>query len=156
MKLKRIIPVLGIVTIMGATGAVSFASGDDKADSSTTTGVTQEFGGRLGNGTRECDGTGRGNVGNRGIKCGRGFNGERAELTEEEIAERKARRTECLSQALAEGRISQEEYDQMINQDFPGQGQRKGMNRNSDIEQKNGLGQRKGNGQNSGKGNDSK
>jgi len=50
--------------------------------------------------------------------------GERPELTDEQKAEMKAKMEERLAKALADGKITQEQYDAMINGEMPMRGER--------------------------------
>lgn len=123
MKISRVIPLLGVVTIMGTTGVMSLASGDSSTDTAVSSieSTQNQASEQSDKNNCICNGNGIGKEGKGGRGKGKGQKGnmsERPELTEEEKAEMKARRDERLAQDLADGKITQEEYDEMINSDF--------------------------------------
>lgn len=96
MKLKRAITVFTLAALLGSGSIIAFADSATKTDE-------QEAQLKLEKGIRS----------NVMGKLGLGKEGR--ELTEEEITELKTKREEALKKALEEGKITQEEYDEMIN-----------------------------------------
>jgi hypothetical protein len=68
--------------------------------------------------------SGFGGRGHGFVDRGKGFNCERPEMTDEQKAEMKAKMQEQLAQDLADSKITQEQYDAMINGDMSGFGSR--------------------------------
>lgn len=121
MKISRVIPLLGVVTVMGTTGVMSLASGDSSTDTAASSIESTQNQASEQSDKNNCICNGNGKEGKGGRGKGKGQKGnmsERPELTEEEKAEMKARRDERLAQDLADGKITQEEYEEMINSDF--------------------------------------
>jgi hypothetical protein len=116
MKMTKVFAVITVVALLSTTSVVAFAASSTPGNSPkerpalTDEQRAERFGG-FKNGERP-------DFGGRGIK------GERPEMTDEQKAEMQAKMQEKLAQALAEGKITQEQYDAMINGDMTGFGGR--------------------------------